>query len=35
MIVVIVVIVVAILIYGGKMYNASSSKYGEARVHPL
>jgi hypothetical protein len=35
MIVVIVVIVVAILIYGGKKYYASTSKYGEARVHPI
>ena len=35
MIVVIVVIVLAILIYGGKMYNASTSKYGEAKVHPI
>jgi hypothetical protein len=34
MIVVTVVIICAIILYIGKLYNASTSKYGEAKVHP-
>ena len=34
MVVVIVVIVCAIILYIGKLYS-SSSKYGEAKVHPV